>query len=97
MCVLAGCDYLKNIPLLGINLAYVFIKQVDNVTKLYDLIENKLTSKGCQKFPISKDRIDEHRKAVITFKHQLIFDPQKLAQLRFIQYDGQRSLTFAGM
>ena len=96
MCVLAGCDYLKNIRHLGINLAYMFVTKVFDIDGLYKMIADHRTSDGYKKFIIPDEQQNDHMKAETTFMYQLIYEPKEAIQCRFNECKGDTNLDYAG-
>jgi 5'-3' exonuclease len=83
MCILSGCDYLKNIPSLGIAWAYKVVHDYASLVDIFDAIKNKQNSNGQNKYEIPMNYIREFGKAVNTFKYQLIFDVEENTQRRY--------------
>ena len=61
MCIVAGCDYLKNVKGIGIHWAYVLVKQSN-------LMES-LTEKGA-----SQEYQDYFHKVEAVFQHHTVYD-----------------------
>ncbi|MES1921520.1 hypothetical protein MHBO_003046 [Bonamia ostreae] len=93
MCVLSGCDYLPSIPRIGLKKAYNLIHHYRNLEKAV----RHLRHEGKYDVP---DRYEQRaERAVLTFRHQLVFDPSKRDQtnLREIpSYLFKKELTFLG-
>ena len=62
MCVLAGCDYLKNIPGVGIHKAYKIVCANENL------------SQTLTKISAPASYMDGYNKAMGVFNHQTVFD-----------------------
>lgn len=78
MCILSGCDYLKNIPGVGLQSAkrFFLITRQDNLRTLLPklpmyLKAPKLAGK------VTEDYIKGFLNAESTFKHHIVYDPEK--------------------
>ena len=85
MCILSGCDYLANLPKVGLAKAYKFF----SVTQQTDL------RKSLKKLPytlrmstlvVSDDYIENFIRADRTFLYQLVFDPQNRTIVPLTEY-----------
>ncbi|KAI5287594.1 Rad2 nuclease [Ascosphaera aggregata] len=93
MCILSGCDYLQNIPGMGLKTAYRSLRQYKSVERVVQML------RFANKTPISQDYLDDYRRAEFTFLYQRVFCPiaQKLVTLRPIPPDLDADhLTFIG-
>ncbi|KAI8873909.1 putative exonuclease [Ramicandelaber brevisporus] len=80
MCILSGCDYLPNIPGIGLKRAHgLMIKFGWNVNRIVGELSS--AKKTAQHVPINY--LDEFDRAELTFLHQRVYDPfaQDLAHL----------------
>ena len=70
MCVVAGCDYVKSVCGVGIKKAYEVVSKCRTVEKVVQQLkqDSKLRSK------IPKNYEEKLREALMTFKHQRVFD-----------------------
>jgi len=68
MCILSGCDYLPSIKSIGLKKSHkLFVELGDNL----DQIMNRLM----EKFQIEDDYEEKFEKALLTFKFQIVYDP----------------------
>lgn len=93
MCILSGCDYLQNIPGMGLKTAYRYVRKHKTVERIVQMLrfENKTT--------IPPTYLDNFRRAEFTFLYQRIYCPnaQKLATLRPIPVSVDiEQLTYIG-
>lgn len=72
MCIFAGCDYLSSLPGMGIRRAYSLIKQHRSFRKAL----RRLRLEGKVKVPADYEVAFE--RALLTFQHQRVFDPDKV-------------------
>ena len=97
MCILAGCDYLENIPNLGIAWAYRYVKNNTDLDSVLDEISKVKKVNGSCKYDIPNGYKDDFIKAEKTFNHQLIFNPKaNEQQRREINYNLNEDLSYAG-
>lgn len=69
MCILSGCDYLSNLPGVGLKKAYILIKQHRSVTKVL----RALRLEGNIRIPLTYAA--DFERALLTFRHQRVYDP----------------------
>nr|CCA16620.1 exonuclease 1 putative [Albugo laibachii Nc14] len=69
MCIFSGCDYLANIPRLGLKTSYNLFRKYGSVRKVL----RNLRLEGKVKVPASYE--EDFAKAKLTFKHQRVYDP----------------------
>ncbi|OWB70682.1 deoxyribonuclease activity protein [[Candida] boidinii] len=69
MATISGCDYTKGIPGIGMVKAVNFVKKYQT----YDRLIMGLNFEG--KWCIPADFEEEYNKAIIAFKHQIVFNP----------------------
>ncbi|CAG2109433.1 unnamed protein product [Medioppia subpectinata] len=99
MSILSGCDYLPNLPGIGLQRAKKFFKMTANTdlrTVLYK-IPSYLKMNG--KVKITKDYVNDFIKADNTFKYQLVFCPKSRKLVPLTPYEKDvtpQELTFAG-
>ncbi|KAI5776872.1 putative exonuclease [Geopyxis carbonaria] len=70
MCILSGCDYLDNIPKMGLKTAHRLVrrhKTVDRVIRAVQLDGTKVVPKGY---------LEAFERADLTFRHQRVFCPR---------------------
>eukprot|EP01138_Halocafeteria_seosinensis_P013290 gb/GECG01013573.1/.p1 GENE.gb/GECG01013573.1/~~gb/GECG01013573.1/.p1 ORF type:complete len:686 (+),score=79.42 gb/GECG01013573.1/:1-2058(+) len=72
MCVLAGCDYCPSLPNVGIKKANML---VNTYKKNWRLMLKQLPIR--MKIPVDKTYVERFEKALLTFRHQRVFDPRK--------------------
>ncbi|KAK2739415.1 Rad2 nuclease [Onygenales sp. PD_40] len=70
MCILSGCDYLPNIPKMGLKTAYRSIRKYKTVEKVLKMIQFE----GNNRVP--PDYLENFKKAELTFLHQWVFCPK---------------------
>lgn len=74
MCILAGCDYLPNLPGIGVKTAIKHLERVD----VYSLIKSWQTWGTAVKAPkMPKDYLHRFQLADYTFQFQRVYDPKK--------------------
>ncbi|CAI5720321.1 unnamed protein product [Hyaloperonospora brassicae] len=71
MCIFSGCDYLPSIPGFGIKKAYTAMKQHGSFAKIICA----LRLEGKVRIPVTYE--DDFAKAVLTFRHQRVYCPEK--------------------
>uniref|UniRef100_A0AAV1UIW6 Exonuclease 1 n=1 Tax=Peronospora matthiolae TaxID=2874970 RepID=A0AAV1UIW6_9STRA len=71
MCIFSGCDYLPSIPGFGIKRAYTAMKQHGSFAKII----RALRLEGKVRIPATYE--DDFAKAVLTFRHQRVYCPEK--------------------
>ncbi|KAJ5252085.1 XPG/RAD2 endonuclease [Penicillium chrysogenum] len=67
MCILSGCDYLANIPKLGLKTAYRIIRKHRNVEKALRMLQFE------GNFRVPADYLTNFRQAELTFLYQRVF------------------------
>ncbi|KAJ5111246.1 hypothetical protein N7532_001781 [Penicillium argentinense] len=77
MCILSGCDYLANIPKMGLKTAYRSIRKYKTVEKALRMIQFD------GQFKVPADYLTNFKQAELTFLYQRVFCPtaQKLVTL----------------
>ncbi|EEA18979.1 exonuclease, putative [Talaromyces marneffei ATCC 18224] len=77
MCILSGCDYLSNIPKLGLKTAYRSMRKYKNVDKVLRVLQFE------GHYQVPAGYLDSFRQAENTFLYQRVFCPnaQKLVTL----------------
>jgi len=76
ICIMSGCDYLKNIPTIGLQKAkrFFLMTKQDNLDTLLPKISTYLKAPSL-KGKITQHYIDGFIKAELTFKHHIVYDP----------------------
>ncbi|KAI5841288.1 PIN domain-like protein [Tricharina praecox] len=69
MCILSGCDYLENIPTMGLKTAYSYMRRYRDVEKLLRAVQLE----GKKKVP--SGYLEAFKRADMTFLHQRVFCP----------------------
>ncbi|PLB33171.1 putative exonuclease [Aspergillus candidus] len=69
MCILSGCDYLANIPKLGLKTAYRSIRKYKNVEKALRALQFE------SQYHVPTDYLQNFRQAELTFLYQRVFCP----------------------
>ena len=64
-CILAGCNYLRNVPGVGINCAFMFVK----AGTFFEELKKKQYQRNYEVL---------FKKSVAIFMHQTVFNPTKL-------------------
>lgn len=70
MCILSGCDYLRNIPKIGLKTAHRYVRRYRNVDRIVQAIqlENRTT--------VPRDYLEQFRCADLTFLYHRVFCPE---------------------
>lgn len=78
ICILSGCDYLKNIPSVGLQSAKKFflLTQQDNIRLLLPKLSTYLKAPKLAG-KVTEDYIDGFVAAETTFRHHIVWDPNK--------------------
>ena len=71
MCILSGCDYLENIPSMGLKTAHSYMRRYRDVEKLLRAVQLE----GKRKVP--PGYLEAFKRADMTFLHQRVFCPMK--------------------
>ncbi|PLN80003.1 putative exonuclease [Aspergillus taichungensis] len=69
MCILSGCDYLANIPKLGLKTAYRSIRKYKNVEKALRALQFE------SQYHVPTDYLQNFKQAELTFLYQRVFCP----------------------
>ncbi|ODH49597.1 hypothetical protein GX48_04250 [Paracoccidioides brasiliensis] len=69
MCILSGCDYLDNLPRMGLKTAYRNIRKYKTVEKTMKMIQFEGGSR------VPPQYLEDFKRAEFTFLHQLVFCP----------------------
>jgi len=69
MCILSGCDYLENIPSMGLKTAHSYMRRYKDVEKLLGAVQME----GKKKVP--SGYLESFKRADMTFLHQRVFCP----------------------
>lgn len=77
ICILSGCDYLKNIPSIGLQSAKKFflMTRQDDLRLLLPKLPVHLNAARLSG-KVTKEYIESFIKAESTFKHQIVYDPR---------------------
>jgi hypothetical protein len=67
MCILAGCDYLKNLPGIGIKKAYNYVLKYKNTEDIIKALKNEISD-------LDENYHGNFVKAELTFLHQRVYD-----------------------
>ena len=70
MCILSGCDYLPNIPRMGLKTAYRSIRKYKNVERALRMIQFE------GQFQVPADYYQNFKQAELTFIYQRVFCPK---------------------
>nr|KMM70952.1 exodeoxyribonuclease 1 [Coccidioides posadasii RMSCC 3488] len=92
MCILSGCDYLPNIPKLGLKTAYRKLRRYKTVEKVVKIVQFEGQSR------VPPNYLEEFNRAELTFLHQRVFCPRarKLVTLNPLPNSAHEGLTFIG-
>ena len=74
-CIAADCDYFRNVPGVGINRAFIFVK----AGTIFEELKKKQYQRNYEVL---------FKKAVAIFMHQTVFNPTKLQVQPLTQWDG---------
>lgn len=77
MCIFSGCDYLANLPRIGLKTSYNLFKKYGSVKKVFQT----LRLEGKVNVPESYE--DGFARAKLTFKHQRVYDPLEKVSFHF--------------
>ncbi|KAL5359759.1 hypothetical protein BJX96DRAFT_149033 [Aspergillus floccosus] len=69
MCILSGCDYLPNIPRLGLKTAYRSIRKYKNVERALSMLQFE------GQYNVPADYLENFKQAELTFLYQRVFCP----------------------
>lgn len=72
MCLLAGCDYLPNLPGLGIKTAHKLVRQ----HRTYKKVLGALATPGGKEMAVPGDYMERFARARLTFRHHYVYDPE---------------------
>ncbi|KAL3672965.1 hypothetical protein V7S43_002265 [Phytophthora oleae] len=70
LCVLAGCDYCRSVPGVGIITAYKLVNQNKTPSKILKALQQQKGS------AVPEDYAERFYSAILTYRHQLVFDPR---------------------
>ncbi|PWY92652.1 PIN domain-like protein [Aspergillus heteromorphus CBS 117.55] len=93
MCILSGCDYLPNIPRMGLKTAYRSIRKYKSVERTLRMLQLE------GQYNVPTDYLDNFRQAELTFLYQWVFCPKagKLVTLTVPESGvNVKDLTFIG-
>ena len=90
MCIMAGCDYLANLPGIGLAKAKTFWLKVTN-PDLRKVLKKIPTYLNMPKTVVTEEYIERFIKANNTFLYQLVFDPvtrkeRQVKNLKFLNF-----------
>lgn len=81
MCILSGCDYLPSLPGIGLSKACKFIlKNTD--CDIYNALSRIASYLNMKSLVVTKEYRDGFLRALVTFKHQMVYCPIKRQQVR---------------
>lgn len=101
MCILSGCDYLENLPGIGLGKAKKLLKQVKK-NEIEQILKQASKVLKMPNLNVTNDYIEKFKKADNTFKYQVVFDPllRKLVSINpYGENDAMlanEDLTYAG-
>lgn len=75
MCILAGCDYLDNIPSIGLKKAHALMITHNHMEKVFIALENSKSTLMPHDYRLQFARAD------LTFQHQVVYDPQTMKRV----------------
>ena len=78
MCILSGCDYLPNLPGVGIKTAYKAVSRGIHPTQIFEYLRSKTVVPETYEAGFTR--------AVFTFRHQTVFDPQLQTTVPLMPY-----------
>lgn len=93
LCILSGCDYLENVPGLGLKTAHRLL--LGNSGCIKETLKEMRRSFST-KMPASYE--DSFRKAEMTFEHQMVYDQDqgRMVHLRPLEYSTTEDLDYLG-
>lgn len=88
ICILSGCDYLDNLPGIGLSKAKKFMLMTEetNMRRALMKIPSYLNMK---KLTVSDEYIEGFLRAEATFRHMFVYDPVKREMLRLNELDDE--------
>ncbi|CAF0844666.1 unnamed protein product [Brachionus calyciflorus] len=100
MCILSGCDYLENLPGIGLGKAKKLLKSINKSDIDYILKQMPKVLK-MPSLIITNEYIESFKKADKTFKYQIVFDPLKRKLTSLHPYgpeiEQNEDVTYAGI
>lgn len=81
MCILAGCDYLKNCKNLGIMKAYKLVSRTADIEKLVSRIKYEITAE------VPLDFVDQILRAFLSFKYHQVYCPLRKSMVHLNELD----------
>ena len=92
MAILSGCDYLANIPRMGLKTAYRLVRKHKDI----ETILRVLSFDGTYRIP--SGYLEDFKRAELTFLHQRVFDPTEKRLLHGIPLSSSqvKNLDFVG-
>ncbi|OIR57289.1 MAG: exonuclease 1 [Amphiamblys sp. WSBS2006] len=81
MCIMSGCDYLKNIPGLGLKTAYALFKKNGTLDAVRAEVES------IPKYKIPENYWEDFRMAEVAFKHYIVYDTAEKCRVHMAQID----------
>ncbi|KLJ08883.1 hypothetical protein EMPG_15688 [Blastomyces silverae] len=94
MCILSGCDYLANLPKIGLKTAYRNVRKYKTVEKILKMLQ--FEGNGTR---VPPQYLEDFKRAELTFLHQLVFCPlaRKLVTLSPLpKHTSLDSMPFVG-
>ncbi|EEQ91394.1 exonuclease 1 [Blastomyces dermatitidis ER-3] len=94
MCILSGCDYLANLPKMGLKTAYRNVRKYKTVEKILKMLQ--FEGNGAR---VPPQYLEDFKRAELTFLHQLVFCPlaRKLVTLSPLpEHTSLDSMPFVG-
>ncbi|PGH01422.1 exonuclease 1 [Blastomyces parvus] len=94
MCILSGCDYLANLPKVGLKTAYRNVRKYKTIEKILKMLQ--FEGNGTR---VPPQYLEDFKKAELTFLHQLVFCPlaRKVVTLSPLPgHTGLDSMPFVG-
>ncbi|OJD14423.1 hypothetical protein AJ78_05224 [Emergomyces pasteurianus Ep9510] len=70
MCILSGCDYLANLPKMGLKTAYRNVRKYKTIEKILKMVQ--FEGNGTR---VPPQYLEDFKRAELTFLHQLVFCP----------------------
>ena len=89
LCVLSGCDYLHHLPYVGLKTAKKYIEKHPSKSSVVEFL---LSQKCHQCTPQYVKSLDD---AIVSFRHQVVFDPILNDQVYLTPFDSDCSLSEA--
>lgn len=89
ICILSGCDYLKNIKKVGLKTAIKLFNEHISIKEIIYYLRSK-------NFEVPEDYEKDLERALLTFKHQVVYDPIKKKRVFLSGEEKLENMEFLG-